>query len=114
MEKEEEIKNNDSQLHAEWLASLSADIQKDVNEAVAILKEGGCSEIFVFGSLTAPQESMPNDIDLAIRGCPQGEFFRLMGRLMMSLSYPVDMINLDSADPFARFLEKEGNLKKIA
>jgi len=114
MAKEEVIRNNDSQVHAEWLASLSADLQRDVSEAVAILKEGGCSEIFVFGSLTAPHKRAQNDIDLAIRGCPEGEFFRLMGRVMMNLNYPVDIINLDSSDPFARFLEKEGNLKKIA
>jgi len=54
-----------------------------------------------------------SDIDLAIRGCPQGIFFHLLGKLLMELDYPVDLVDLDRQDAFAQYLEKEGELIPI-
>lgn len=51
--------------------------------------------------------------DLAVRGCPRGEFFHLLGSLLLQLDYPVDLVNLDGRDAFARYLEKEGGLLQI-
>lgn len=41
----------------------------------AMSGEAGCSEIFLFGSLASGEVGDKSDIDLAIRGCPQGKFF---------------------------------------
>ncbi|TEU11239.1 MAG: nucleotidyltransferase domain-containing protein [Anaerolineales bacterium] len=87
--------------------------QKDVRRAVEILKGAGCTDVFLFGSLATGEVKGQSDIDLAVRGCPKGKFFHLLGRLLLELDYPVDLVNLDRQDAFARYLEKEGELLQI-
>ena len=87
--------------------------QEDIDQAVRILKEGGCSEIFLFGSAAEGRAREISDIDIAIRGCPPGHFFRLLGKLLRELKHPVDLVNLDAQDSFATYLLKEGTLLQI-
>ncbi|MBL7065948.1 MAG: nucleotidyltransferase domain-containing protein [Anaerolineae bacterium] len=87
--------------------------QKNIRRAAEILKGAGCTDVFLFGSLAAGNIRGESDIDLAIRGCPKGKFFHLLGRLLLDLDYPVDLVNLDSQDVFAHYLEKEGGLLQI-
>ncbi len=87
--------------------------REDIDRAVSILKEEGCSEIFLFGSGAEGKIRDRSDIDLAIRGCLPGHFFRLLGRLLWELDHPVDLVNLDTQDPFAQFLQKEGVLLQV-
>lgn len=86
---------------------------EDIIRAVRILKEEGCSEIFLFGSGASGKLSDKSDIDIAIRGCPKGRFFQVLGRLIWELHRPVDLINLDAQDAFAQYLQKEGTLLRI-
>jgi predicted nucleotidyltransferase len=87
--------------------------QKDVRRAVKILKEAGCTQVFLFGSLTARKVRDGSDIDLAIRDCPKGRFFHLLGKLLLELDHSVDLVNLDRQDAFARYLEYEEITKAI-
>jgi predicted nucleotidyltransferase len=87
--------------------------QRDIHRAVEILKEAGCTQVFLFGSLTTKKARDGSDIDLAIRGCPKGSFFHLLGRLLLELDHSVDLVNLDRQDAFARYLEREGELLQI-
>lgn len=87
--------------------------REDLARAVRILKEEGCSEIFLFGSGAEGKVREGSDIDLAIRGCPPGRFFRLLGRLLRELDSPVDLVNLGTQDPFAQYLQKEGVLHQV-
>jgi predicted nucleotidyltransferase len=88
-------------------------LQKEIDQAVSILKEEGCSEIFLFGSGAEGKVKDRSDLDLAIRGCPPGRFFHLLGRLLWELPRPVDLVNLDTQDPFAQYLQKEGALFQV-
>lgn len=88
-------------------------LQEDLRRAVQILKDGGCSEVYLFGSAATGELRERSDLDLAVKGCPQGQFFHLLGKLMMELNSPVDLISLDSGDAFAQFLQKEGELVRI-
>ena len=92
---------------------LPDDYNSDINRAIEILKSGGCSDIFLFGSLTTGENKNKSDIDLAIRGCPKGKFFHLLGKILFELRYSVDLVNLDKQDAFSHYLEKEGELLKI-
>ncbi|MFQ6100566.1 MAG: nucleotidyltransferase family protein [Anaerolineae bacterium] len=92
---------------------LPESYRKNIRRAVEMLKKAGCTGVFLFGSLAAGEIRGESDIDLAIRGCPKGEFFYLLGRLLLELDYPVDLVNLDSQDAFARHLEKEGELLQV-
>ena len=87
--------------------------KRAIRRAAEILKQAGCTEVFLFGSLAAGKVKEKSDIDLAVRGCPKGEFFLLFGRLLLELDHPVDLVNLDSQDNFARYLEREGELIPI-
>ena len=62
---------------------ISETYQKDIQRAIEILKNAGCSQIFLFGSLADGEVGDKSDIDLAIRGCPQGKFFHLLGKLLL-------------------------------
>ena len=87
--------------------------QRDIRRAVTILKEAGCTHVFLFGSLSIAQIRDKSDIDLAIRGCPRGRFFHLLGKLLLELEHPVDLVDLDRQGAFARYLEEEGGLLQI-
>jgi predicted nucleotidyltransferase len=87
--------------------------QTNVRRAVEILKEAGCTAVLLFGSLASGNVREESDIDLAVRGCPKGKFFHLVGRLLLELDYPVDLVNLDGQDAFAHYLEREGELLQI-
>ena len=83
-----------------------AEYRPDIERAIEILREGGCREILVFGSVAEGQTRKGSDIDLAVRGCPPGDFFKLLGRLLMELRHPVDLVDLDREPRLAGFLER--------
>jgi predicted nucleotidyltransferase len=87
--------------------------QKDVRRAVKILKEAGCTHVFLFGSLAGGKVRDGSDIDLAIRGCPKGRFFHLLGQLLLELDHSVDLVDLGRQDAFTRYLEERGELLQI-
>ena len=87
--------------------------EKDIERAVSILKDAGCSHVFLFGSIATGKGDESSDIDLAVQGCSKGQFFSLFGKLMLELAHPVDLVRLDGQDPFARFLQSEGELVQL-
>jgi predicted nucleotidyltransferase len=94
-------------------ASLPEGLRRDVSRAAEILKEEGCSDVFIFGSTATGNLRADSDIDLAVRGCPRGQFFRVFGRLLWELERPVDLIDLDSRDPFSQYLQQEAVLVRV-
>ncbi len=92
---------------------FTPDVQRDIERAVAILKGGGCRAVFVFGSAAQGATTDTSDIDLAVEGCPSGDFFRLYGRLLMELERSVDLVSLDWDDPFVEFLRSRGGLRRV-
>jgi predicted nucleotidyltransferase len=87
--------------------------QRDIRRALSILRGAGCTHVFLFGSLASAEIRAGSDIDLAVRGCPRGKFFHLLGRLLLELEHPVDLVDLDCQHAFARHLEDEGGLLQI-
>ncbi len=93
---------------------LPASYCHDLDRAVEILRELGCTEVYLFGSLARGAVHPGSDIDLAIRGCPPKRFFRAVGRLLTALEHPTDLVDLDCGeDPFARRLLAEGSLVRL-
>ena len=92
---------------------LSETYSSDIQRAVDILKEAGCTQVFLFGSLAAGKVQEGADIDLAVRGCPKGKFFHLLGKLLRELHHSVDLVSLDRQDDFACYLEQEGELRQV-
>ena len=88
--------------------------KSDLERAVKILKDGGCKEVFLFGSLAKGRSGDNSDVDLAIRGCPPERFFSLYGDLMFALKHRVDLVDLDVSDPFTEYLSQKGGLLQLA
>lgn len=87
--------------------------QPDIERAVKILKDGGCTEVFLFGSLAEGCSRADSDIDLAVRGCPPRDFLRIYGELMWRLEHKVDLVDLDVSHPFTKYLAQEGDMLRL-
>jgi predicted nucleotidyltransferase len=88
--------------------------QKDIDKAIKILKNEGCNEIYIFGSLVNGNIHERSDIDFAVNGLPENKYFKVMGKMMMELDNPFDLIDLDEKNnPFVHAISK-GEMVKIA
>ena len=85
---------------------FSEEYREDIERAVEILREGGCREVHVFGSVAEGRTRKGSDIDLAVRGCPPRSFFSLLGKLLTELEHPVDLLDLDRESRLVEFLQK--------
>lgn len=88
--------------------------QKDIQTAVDILKEEGCKEIYLFGSLVNGDFTEKSDVDLAVKGLKKRNFFKILGKLIMALDHSVDLVNLEKKDRFSSMLKKKGELLRVA
>jgi predicted nucleotidyltransferase len=61
------------------LIQLPENYQINLQRAVEVLKEVGCTGIFLFGSLARGKMTEQSDIDLAIQGCPKQRFLSYFG-----------------------------------
>ena len=91
-------------------AMLSDADSKAISELAA---KYAVKRMFLFGS-AAGTDAGYRDIDLAVEGIRPQDFFSLHGDLLLRLSRPVDLIDLDEPAPFARFLKEEGKLVRVA
>ena len=53
------------------LVGIPADVQRDLELGVRILRDGGCTDIYVLGSIAEGRAHPESDIDFAVRGCPE-------------------------------------------
>lgn len=82
--------------------------------AVALLKEEfGATQVAVFGSLVHPQLfHRSSDIDLAVWGLPESEYYRAVSRLLsLDPDISFDLVEVAHASPRLREkIEREGQL----
>lgn len=94
----------------EHLPDMPDQIKQDIEKGVNILKRGGCQSIYIFGSIAEGRATSRSDIDFAVKGCPANEFFNLQGMLLLELTRPADLIDLDTDVDLTSFLEREATL----
>ena len=87
--------------------------QPDLERAVQILKDAGCTEIYLFGSLAEGRARDDSDIDLAVKECPRGRYFRLWGDLQWESKHLIELVKLDPPTPFTEFLQRSGKLVRL-
>jgi predicted nucleotidyltransferase len=80
------------------LTALPAPYRMNVARAIEILKDAGCTEIYLFGSLATGDIRPQSDMDIAVRGCPKKDFFQIYGKLFRELDYSVDLVDLDTPE----------------
>lgn len=98
----------------DFYSKLPENFKPDIETAIAILKQEGCAEIFIFGSLANGHSTEKSDIDIAVKGCPRGKYFEIMAKLIMKLEHSIHLVNLDSGDDLGRFLQSNGELVHVA
>lgn len=92
---------------------LSKEHKKKVDKIVDYLKNGGCSKIFLFGSLAENGErSRPgSDIDIAVSGISSKEYFKAVAMLPFLVKHKVDLIDLEQIpQKFKHYIEQSGVL----
>ncbi|TVQ26225.1 MAG: hypothetical protein EA382_05880 [Spirochaetaceae bacterium] len=68
-----------------------------------------------FGSVVRdPLPSSVGDIDFAVAGLPPERFYHTYGAMLMALSMPFDLVDLDDDSPFVQALRTEGSLERVA
>lgn len=81
--------------------------------ATRILKNAGCSEVYLFGSQATGRANENSDVDLGIRSLGNASFFGLHYDLERALEMKVDMVDFDFQKDFFLLLQNTGELKKI-
>ncbi len=84
-----------------------------LSKATDILKNAGCTEIYLFGSQATGKANSNSDVDLGVKGLPPKLFFRMHSDLEEVLKMPVDLVDFDHQTDFFNLLKKVGELKKI-
>jgi predicted nucleotidyltransferase len=88
--------------------------RKDIDIAVNILKEEGCSEVYIFGSIAKGKTHLNSDIDIAVKGIKAERFFKIFAKLMNAMEHRVDLLDLSSDKYFTRHIFKTGNIFRVA
>ena len=96
------------------LHNLPNSYQKDLQKATKILKENGAKEVFIFGSLANGKFNENSDIDIAVKGLDEKNFYKVASILMFELKNEFDLIDLDDKENrFSQMLLKVGGLLKV-
>ena len=67
------------------------------------------SKIILFGS-SLEQEKESSDIDIAVEGVPDSQFFSFYGELIFNLSKPVDVVDLKKKNKFNNLILSNGKI----
>ena len=86
----------------------------DLEKAVRILKEEGCQEIYVFGSIATGRATEDSDIDIGIRQYPKERFFRIYARLMTDIDHHFDLIDFEINAQMFDLLSQIREVQRIA
>lgn len=98
----------------EKLNNLPNSYQEDIKKAIAILKENGAKEVFIFGSIANGKFNENSDIDIAVKGISQENFYKIASILMFELQNEFDLIDLDDKENrFSQMLLDIGGLLKV-
>lgn len=88
--------------------------QKDIDTAVNILKEEGCQEVYIFGSIASGDVKADSDIDIAVKGIKKGSFFKVYAKLVNALEHKIDFVDLNSNKRFTKHIFEIGDIVRVA
>ena len=80
--------------------------EKDRSTILKYAKKYNLRTVILFGSCLDRED--PNDIDIGISGIKPERFFEFYGELILEITMPIDVVNLDKENSFNKLVEKEG------
>ncbi len=81
------------------------DADKEIIEQLA--RKYHAKRVVLFGSSLSPTQEY-RDIDLAVEGIEERDFYTFYGELLFALSKPVDIIDLSKKTRFIELILREG------
>jgi predicted nucleotidyltransferase len=81
--------------------------QQDMETIKQVSRKYNAQKVILFGSSLDSQRTA-RDIDLAIDGIAPEDYYRYCGELMMSLTKPVDIVDLSVPSKFVDIIREEG------
>lgn len=87
-------------------------IPKDeLDKAIGIARKYHIGELYLIGSALYKKPEEVNDYDFAVRGVPEGSFFKFYGELIRTMTKNVDLIDLSGkVTKFKDIVLREGKL----
>ena len=83
--------------------------ESDKKNILRIAAKYRAKKVILFGSGSLPSEES-HDIDLAVEGVSNDQFFKFYSELIFSLSKPVDIVDLSRKSRFNSLVVSEGTL----
>ncbi|WP_319559819.1 nucleotidyltransferase domain-containing protein [Marispirochaeta sp.] len=96
------------------LKNIDKRFRSDVDRAIEYLKTAGCTEIYVFGSLSSGTVHSKSDIDIAVKGLRAEDYFSVYGELISMLDHSIDLVDLELQPAFAKILIETEQLLQVA
>jgi predicted nucleotidyltransferase len=93
--------------------NLPLKYRKDIEVATNLLKNEGCSSVYLFGSMVTGRTHENSDIDIGIKGLPPERFFRVYAELDNNVSNEVDLVDFDENNKLYNLLHSLGELVEI-
>lgn len=93
---------------------MNNNIAQVIQQTAAVLKAAGAKEVYIFGSAARGTLDEGSDVDFAVAGLPPQAFFKALSVAGRLLPMTLDLVDLDEATPFTRYLREEGELKRVA
>jgi predicted nucleotidyltransferase len=81
--------------------------ERDKAVITALARRYGAARVWLFGS-SAHGRKRGTDIDLAVEGVAPARFFEFAGKLMLSLSQPVDVLPMGRRSKLGTLIRREG------
>jgi len=83
--------------------------EKDKKIIQDLSRKYSVKRVLLFGS-SLDKKRTSRDIDIAIEGISPKDFFKYYGDLLLQLSNPVDVVDLEGSSKFISLIKKEGKL----
>ncbi len=84
-----------------------------LNKITDILKNEGCSEVFLFGSHVTGRANEDSDIDVGVKGLDPSKFFSVYAKLDSEIDSKIDFVDFDEQSALFNFLTSIGEIRKI-
>ena len=95
------------------ISNIPESYQDDIKKAANLLKNEGCKEVFLFGSMVTGKIHENSDIDIGIKGLPPKKFFRVSASLDRELANKIDLVDFDLNNSFFGLLDSLGEVVEI-
>jgi predicted nucleotidyltransferase len=82
---------------------------EDKNKLISLAEKYNASKVYLFGS-NLSNNIETHDIDIAIDGIADSQFFKFYGELIFALSKPVDLVDLKRKNKINSIIKNESIL----